>query len=223
MSDYTNRNLAYQGDTERALLGVFECLAGHFHRSFINGLLNTELEDALLWCPIGSSERRIDPQTWGPLFPSWSWLGWIGHAAYPWAVERYFPSSSVQFSSSLAWRKCEEEPWFTKPQYRYSGHFPEYEGTRSRWRRDPDDSWCFIDEEDEPHRWLRLFICPCDRRRPFRFLARNSRQLCFRTLSARFTIADQIARRKETTITNTSSSNYDFSIPETAVLGTRAR
>jgi hypothetical protein len=53
----------YQGDTEKAFLGVCERLVGHFHISFTHGPLDIELEDALLWCPIRSSERRIDPQT----------------------------------------------------------------------------------------------------------------------------------------------------------------
>ena len=33
-------------------------------------------------------------------------------------------------------------------------HFPEYEEAYRRWRRDPSDSWRFIDEGDEPQRWL---------------------------------------------------------------------
>jgi hypothetical protein len=78
MSDYTKRNLTHQGDAEKALLGVFERLAGHFRESFIHGLPETELEDALLWCPIDPSERRIDPQTWDPLFHKLelALLGW---------------------------------------------------------------------------------------------------------------------------------------------------
>src|SRR2546423_13052085 len=139
MSDYTNRNLAYQGDTERALLGVFERPASHFHRSFIHGLLDTELEDTLLWCPIGSSARRTERQTWRPLFPSWSWLGWIGHAAYPWAVEKMDPflqRSVLLFSGAtqvrVLWRKSRG---LRGPSRDILVTF-----TCSRWRRDPDDS-----------------------------------------------------------------------------------
>ena len=92
--------------------------------------------------------------------------------------------------------------------------FPECEGTCSRWRRDPDDSRCFIDEEDEPQRWLHPFISPCDRRHPFWFLAHNSCQLRFRTLSARFTIADQIAQRKE-------NYNYEHKLSQLLLLDFR--
>jgi hypothetical protein len=59
----------------------------HFRTQFIHGIPEGELDAALLWSPIGSSVRRCDPQTGEFLFPSWSWLGWIGHAAYPWAME----------------------------------------------------------------------------------------------------------------------------------------
>src|SRR4051812_2612501 len=48
-------------------------------------------------------------------FPSWSWLGWIGHAAYPWVIEReYFMATK---NSPLVWRNANQsrpDPlWFT--------------------------------------------------------------------------------------------------------------
>jgi hypothetical protein len=36
------------------------------------------------------------------LFPSWSWLGWVGHAAWPWQMERDALISTV--NSTLAWK-----------------------------------------------------------------------------------------------------------------------
>jgi hypothetical protein len=83
------------------------------------------------------------------------------------------------------------------PVQNYS-HFLEYEGACWRWRRDPDDSWCFIDEEGELQRRLHPVIGPW-------------KQFSLSNLSARFTVADQIAQRK--------NYNYDFSIPGTTVPG----
>jgi hypothetical protein len=40
------------------------------------------------------------------MFPSWSWLGWIDHAAYPWAIEREYCMSTK--NSLLAWRNANQ-------------------------------------------------------------------------------------------------------------------
>jgi hypothetical protein len=199
ISDYSNRNMTVQADAERALLGIFERLAGHFRGSFIHGLPDTELDSALLWCPLGSSERRVDPETGEPLFPSWSWLGWVGHAAYPWAVERSFPCSTIQ--SPLLWRdagvESTEDSWFTGDQYRLCDLFPEHAKSTSRWSEDPADAWCFLDAFAPPHYWLNPVIQVPQGNRLFQFLSHNSHQLRFRTLSAHLRLAEQVQRRKD--------------------------
>jgi hypothetical protein len=102
ISEYTQRSLTYQKDAEKAFGGIFYQLGKHLKTGFISGLPEAEFDAALLWSPIGSSIRRCDPETKEPLFPSWSWLGWIGHAAYPWTLERDAPMSID--SSPLKWR-----------------------------------------------------------------------------------------------------------------------
>ena len=102
VSDYTQRSMKNPADAENAMLGIFDSIAGMFRGEFLHGLPDNELDSALLWCPTGSSERRIDARTGEPLFPSWSWLGWIGHACFPWATERALPLTSR--ASPLRWR-----------------------------------------------------------------------------------------------------------------------
>jgi hypothetical protein len=119
--------------------------------------------------------------------------------AYPWTVERCSPSLQHSVSHSMMWHKCGSHGRavvYRATVQNYS-HFPEYEEAYRRWHRDPSDSWRFIDEGDEPQRWLRPVIGPWEHRRPFRFVTHNSRQLRFRTLFARFTVADQITQCKE--------------------------
>ena len=102
ISDYTSRNLTHQSDAANAILGVLNQFAGTFGGDFIAGLPDTEMAASLLWVPIGPHRRRCDPATGKPLFPSWSWLGWVGHVAYPWLTERSFPMS--ESGSPLQWR-----------------------------------------------------------------------------------------------------------------------
>jgi hypothetical protein len=120
VSEYTRPNLTYHEDDCRAMTGIFERLERYFRGHFIYGLPETELSAALLWSPIGSSIRRLNPSTSQPLFPSWSWLGWIDHAAYPWQVEREY---SIRTNHSpFRWKNaCSEESnvvWFTDSEFR---------------------------------------------------------------------------------------------------------
>jgi hypothetical protein len=79
--EYSQRKLTYQSDALPAFLGVLSTLQDWFQSDFLYGIPEVEFDAGLLWSPLGSSFRRSD-------FPSWSWLGWIGNAAYPWTHER---------------------------------------------------------------------------------------------------------------------------------------
>ncbi|KAK0624143.1 heterokaryon incompatibility protein-domain-containing protein, partial [Immersiella caudata] len=149
ISDYTNRNLTDQADAANAFLGIFDQLDGTFRGEFIAGLPDTEIAASLLWVPIGPHRRRCirDPETSHvrPLFPSWSWLGWIGQVAYPWLIERSLPMS--ESGSPLMWRNQvenfdEEDAWFTGNDYRLDGGVDpnaveRQRGLPPRWRLDP--------------------------------------------------------------------------------------
>jgi Heterokaryon incompatibility protein (HET) len=88
VAEYTRRSLTYQTDALSAFLGVSQTLERRFPTKMIHGLPEAELDAAILWSPLGSNSRRRHPITKEPLFPSWSWLGWVGPVAYPWTLER---------------------------------------------------------------------------------------------------------------------------------------
>jgi Heterokaryon incompatibility protein (HET) len=102
VSEYTQRHLTYQTDALAAFLGVQDTIEGKLSCKLIHGHPEGEFDAALLWSPVGSSIRRWDPVAHKPLFPSWSWLGWVGHAAWPWQMERDAFVSTV--NSTLAWQ-----------------------------------------------------------------------------------------------------------------------
>jgi hypothetical protein len=181
-------------------------IVGLFRGEFVQGLPDTELSATLLWVPLGKSARRVHPQTGEPLFPSWSWVGWVGRAAYPWLIERTLPMS--EDASSLLWKNSrrgieEKEKWFTGEMYRMDGLrpnlFERLRGRPRRWSLDDNSGWTWIDQHSESHSWLH----PVDDRYEdrFSFFDESSRRLCFRTLSVQFTLDDHVQTREE---------NYDY-------------
>ena len=79
---YTSRQLSFVTDIVRAFEGIAAKLQPVFRGPLPFGLPQTELDHALLWLPSGALIRRTDPLTGTPLFPSWSWMGWIGTVDY---------------------------------------------------------------------------------------------------------------------------------------------
>ncbi|KAL8653527.1 MAG: hypothetical protein Q9226_003816 [Calogaya cf. arnoldii] len=75
---YTSRFLSYPSDILNAFKGIEALLQPLFRGDLIYGLPRSELDYALLSQPKYSLTRRLDLQTGTPLFPSWSWVGWIG-------------------------------------------------------------------------------------------------------------------------------------------------
>ncbi|KAK0646888.1 heterokaryon incompatibility protein-domain-containing protein [Cercophora newfieldiana] len=212
VSDYTNRDLTVQADAANALLGVFDQLGGTFRGDFIAGLPDTEMVAALLWVPIGAHRRRCgrssETQEPRPLFPSWSWLGWIGQAAYTWLVERSIPMS--ESGSPLLWRNHDEDSadddiWFTGTEYRLNGAtdpnaFERQRGEPPKWRVNPVDGWTSVEDGLDKHaRWMHPVKVTYRRR--YAFVRPGSDggipKLRFRTLSAFFRLEGTIRRRKE--------------------------
>ncbi|KAK0751893.1 hypothetical protein B0T18DRAFT_403620 [Schizothecium vesticola] len=209
-SDYTSRDLTVQNDAANALLGVFDQLDGIFRGRFVAGLPDTEMAAGLLWIPLGSHRRRCEPDANTgkprPLFPSWSWLGWIGQATYPWLTERSLPMS--ESGSPLLWRNYsgdgdDEDAWFTDNDYRLDGvadpnAFERRRGLPARWRVDPVDGWSSIDSQDDGRRWLHPVQDIFHKRYAFVPAGGgNMPNLHFRTLSAFFRLEGAIRCRKE--------------------------
>lgn len=78
VKDYTSRQLTYTSDILDAFEGVAARLRPLFRSDLLFGIPRSELDSQILWQPYGPMIRRRDPQTGLPMFPSWSWAGWIG-------------------------------------------------------------------------------------------------------------------------------------------------
>ena len=76
--NYTSRQLTYASDIINAFEGVAARLRPLFRSDLLFGIPRSELDSQILWQPDGPMTRRRDPQTGLPIFPSWSWAGWVG-------------------------------------------------------------------------------------------------------------------------------------------------
>ena len=115
LSGYGVRTMSYTTDILRAFEGIISIHKPLFRGDFIYGLPETELDWGLLWRPAKASRQRIDPDTNRPLFPSWSWAGWISPRGY------YLLWQQPLFSRIL-WRDLsvhdESKQWFSSDDYR---------------------------------------------------------------------------------------------------------
>jgi hypothetical protein len=74
----SRRALTYESDIHRASLGLFNVLAFEMLENFLCGLpMHKLLEHFAMWVPVGELKRR-GPNASGHMFPSWSWMGWVG-------------------------------------------------------------------------------------------------------------------------------------------------
>jgi hypothetical protein len=81
VQEYTGRQISFHEDAQNAISGVLTSFRSWFRGEFKFGLPQTELDQALLWYPKGDVMRRTD-QSGKQLFPSWSWVGWVGPCQY---------------------------------------------------------------------------------------------------------------------------------------------
>lgn len=78
VGDYTSRQLTYVSDILNAFEGVAARFRPLFRSDLLFGIPRSELDSQILWQPDGPMRRRRDPQSSLPIFPSWSWAGWVG-------------------------------------------------------------------------------------------------------------------------------------------------
>jgi hypothetical protein len=96
VNEYSGRHLTFATDGLNAFAGIIAALEREFQTSFTNGLPERMLDLALLWIPFRTSSERESPgrrlvRQRRHQFPSWSWVGWEGQAAY---FSRMFTSTS---------------------------------------------------------------------------------------------------------------------------------
>jgi hypothetical protein len=76
---YNGRTFSYPQDALLGISGVLNTLEKSFTGGFVHGLPKLFLDQALLWQPFGTAERRIDrneDEIVHSSLPSWSWCGW---------------------------------------------------------------------------------------------------------------------------------------------------
>jgi hypothetical protein len=98
--EYTRRQMSFLEDGLNAVSGVLSHFSPWFRGEFLSGLPLTELDQALLWYPKGNITRRKD-RLGNDLFPSWSWIGWVGQC-------RYVPGLAL---SCIRWRAIDRQSW----------------------------------------------------------------------------------------------------------------
>ncbi|KAJ9139155.1 HET-domain-containing protein [Pleurostoma richardsiae] len=106
VEEYTSRSMTFASDRIRGIASLFATLRSVFGCSFLYGLQEQMFLESLLWQP-AARLRRVpnDPKKNRPLFPSWSWAGWIG------TVE-YLPASDFNGLEPLRehWRRSQPIP-----------------------------------------------------------------------------------------------------------------
>lgn len=94
---FTKRTFSFEMDVIHAFQGIASLFQPAFKGDFLFGLPETALDAALLWQPYSPTRRRIDHKSGSPLFPSWSWAGWVGEIRYPWSKHLIDDVSMVEW------------------------------------------------------------------------------------------------------------------------------
>jgi hypothetical protein len=139
------------------VLNAFEGMAQKmrplFTSEFVYGLPMSELDYCLLWEPSGELCRRRDSETGSPLFPSWSWAGWVGPITYNWE-ERL---------SRVKWVDPSDNE-FTSDEYR-APHAPGSDTKDQAWRNEWTEKatrsdFRYFYHSSDPDVWFRNPVAP---------------------------------------------------------------
>lgn len=188
VESFTKRSLTFEADILNAFAGMMALLQPAFRGEFLFGLPETELDITLLWQPCGNICRRIDKDTGKPLFPSWSWAGWVGPVCYRWSRHLLDDVSRVQWFDVGALR--DEDRFFTSEEHR----FPSLdEHQKSLWQyvigSDRDVPYYF--EAANPDLFF-LHPTILENKRPLRTrLKPGSHELRFKAFAANFIVTGQ--------------------------------
>lgn len=96
VSNYTARSLRYQEDVLNAFAGTLTVLQTSFGSEFHYGLPEMFFDLALLWQPYDGINRR-QCQDGRLVYPSWSWIGWVGIISYG-LLEAYSQSWELRYT-----------------------------------------------------------------------------------------------------------------------------
>ncbi|KAI0597392.1 heterokaryon incompatibility protein-domain-containing protein [Biscogniauxia sp. FL1348] len=84
VAEYTSRDMTYASDRINGVSGILTELTRRSQVRFVSGHPEREFFHAsLLWQPMQALRRvPVNPASDMPLFPSWTWAGWIGGVAF---------------------------------------------------------------------------------------------------------------------------------------------
>ena len=145
---YTSRQLSFASDMLNAFEGIATGFLPLFRSDFVFGLPRSELDSQLLWQPSGPSTRRRDPVSGQPLFPSWTWTGWVGpvkcnidenFSRIEWIESDGQPSSGKDFR----YPKGANQDVTKREQYRAQWKMALESGVPYYWERD-NPRLCFF-------------------------------------------------------------------------------
>ena len=171
---FTTRNITMPDDYLNAFAGIEARMRPLFRSGFVFGLPQAELDYCLLWVPsvpYGSQwrirntkylTRRQDKGK--PVFPSWSWAGWVGAVELMW-TERL---------SRVRWVDEQDRQWSS---YDYRAPYTERDSTvlggegPSDWKKKwtaahIDWGFRYFFHEDNPEQWFRNPTAPESERKP---------------------------------------------------------
>ena len=183
--EYTKRTLSHESDALNAFQGIASLLQPAFKGDFLFGLPETELDIALLWQPDSHVRRRVNPDSKAPLFPSWSWLGWIGKVVYLWTRHQLDDLSRVEW-------QCTDSTggnlhFCTSDELRA----PKY-GGHDRWEFRPDSRGTpYYYQHNNPDMWCLHPVAPKHQRSNHLFIQPGSHHLTFRANTAFFRISSK--------------------------------
>ena len=198
VENFTQRDIRYANDLMNAFAGISRILEHRFRSTLCFGIPQTALDFLLLWQPDQYQQRRtlkIDGIS-HPIFPSWSWAGWIGKIAYTFT----FPFKNNRPRITWGYGGPWEGYRISQTEVDANSCFT-VEGWK-KWEERVDTAgsapWSYYVEQGEPDVRFSFPILPVPSiGRPLMEEASNSDYLRFRTLSAMFYLDKEDIRRSQ--------------------------
>lgn len=175
---YTPRSLSFSSDALNAFSGMMNYLRPIMRGGYAYGLPETELDEALLWQPMGPITRRKHPKNGGDMFPSWTWAGWVGTVNYLYA----------DIFSEITWWATDNEG-FSSEEFRYPNECRHQND--GKWEHRNAGSQHYYVHSDEPDTFYLHPTALEKERSPRLRIDTTSGNLRFWALSASFSITGE--------------------------------
>lgn len=137
VENYSLRSLSFDSDALNAFAGIMNYLRPIMRSGYVYGLPEAELDEALLWQPVGLIKRRVYSDSGNPIFPSWTWAGWIGPVHYLYA----------DVFSEVTWRAIDSQG-FSSEEYRYPSDCRDQND--GKWEHRNAGFWHYYVHSDAP-------------------------------------------------------------------------